>query len=339
MKSLDELVRAFRQAFETGASFVEPFDALVAASKHASAAERDAAILALLDGSGIEHHAEIAGFMCVASGALVEDGASTTLGLDTILDRMADGAALLAAAGPALADANLDDPRTPPPAALAEPERRWVAGWKLHVRGVMARLARDVAARARARAHPRFAPAVRALAERTWAHHLRYLVEVLDMLDDEPLHVIDLCAGGTLTRYRAFGIRNGFHLMTILDGHDPFELARRSQDDDGGFVTARHGYYTWAALERAADGGFFANHLGSLLWGEPRALDLPRYEDVRTVIRTRPSLARSWDTAFVVPIHDALREELVVEQALSVDEARPVLERIAAAVAALTTGP
>lgn len=315
--SLEKRVKAFRDAFASGASYVEPFAALVAESKHATFAERDAAIVQLLDGN--EGHAEIAGFMCVASGALVEDGASTRLGLGTILDRMAEGAEILAAAGPALEGENLDA-SVPPSQELAEVERRWVAGWKNHVRGAMARLARDVDARKQLRAHPRFEPAVRALVERTWAHHLRYIVEVLDMLDDEPITLVDLTRGGTITRYRAFGIRNGFHLMTLLDGSEP----------RGDFVHAKHGYYTWPALEAKAD-GFVAEHLGYLLWGEPRARDLPRFEGVRTIVRTRPGMSRSWDTSFVVPIHEALREQLVVEAELSPAEARPVLERIAAA--------
>ncbi|MDQ3336470.1 MAG: hypothetical protein M4D80_14980 [Myxococcota bacterium] len=329
MKSLLELVKQFRGAFEKNASYVEPFYALTAASKHATFAEREAAILGLLDPKGIEHHAEISGLMCVASGALVEDGASTLLGLDTILDRMADGAEILANAGPALEDADLDAQNIAPPTALAEVERRWVAGWKSHVRGAMARLARDPRARKRLRAHPRFEPAVRKLVERTWANHLRYIVDVLDMLDDEPVHVIDLCAGGTLTRYRAFGIRNGFHLMTILDGHDPAELVAQEAD----FVTAKYGYYSWPALARTAAGNFEAVGLGCLLWGEPRANDLPQFEGVRTVIRTAPSMTRSWDVNFVVPIHEALREQLVVESQLSIEESRPILERMVAALA------
>jgi hypothetical protein len=317
--SLEKQVQAFRDAFAKGTSYFEAFDALVAASKHATFAERDAAIVQLLDGN--EHHAEISGLMCIASGALVEDGASTTLGLDTILDRMADGAETLAAAGPALESENLDA-NVLPSKELGEVERRWVAGWKSHVRGAMARFARDVVARKRARAHPRFEPAVRALVERTWANHLRYVVEVLDMLDDEPITLVDLTRGGTIVRYRALGIRNGFHLMTVLDGHD---LSARAD-----FVHAKFGYFTWPALAAKAD-GFVAEHLGYLLWGEPRARDLPRFEGVRTIVRTRPTMSRSWDTSFVAPIHEALRAQLVVETELSVNEARPVLERIAAA--------
>jgi hypothetical protein len=330
MQSLLDLANQFRDALVSGASYVEPFYALTAASKRATFAEREAAILVLLDGEGIEHHAELSGLACVASGALVEDGASTLLGLDTIIDRMADGAELMAAAGDALADADLDAQHVAPPPTLAEPVRRWVAGWKSHVRGAMARLARDACARKRLRTHPRFARAVRALVEHTWANHLRYIVDVLDMLDDEPITLIDLAAGGTLTRYRAFGIRNGFHLMTILDGHDPADLVQQRAD----FVTSKYGYYTWPALERTATGTYEAHHLGYLLWGEPRALDLPLFEGVRTIIRTPPTMARSWDVNFVVPIHEALHEQLVAETALSIEETRPILQRIVAAIAA-----
>lgn len=324
MSTLNMLVKSFRGAFETGASIVEPFQALISASKGATFAERDAAILQLLDPHGLAN-AEVSGFMSVASGALVEEGASTTLGLDTIFDWLADGAELLVNAGPVLDDANLDDDRNPPPAGLAPEERRWVAGFKNHVRGAMARLARDVTARKRMRAHARLDAALRALAERTYAHHVRYVMEVLDMMDDEPITVIDLVAGGVVCRVRAFGVRNGFHLMTLLDGGDPFALRESGAD----FVQAQHGYFTWPALERTAGGAFVAHHLGSLLWGEPRALDLPRFEGVRTIIRTTPVMARSWDTAFVVPIHDALKEQIVVEDELSVAESRPILERIA----------
>lgn len=343
--TLDQAVKAFRGAFAKRTDIVAPFQALVDASKEATFAERDAAILALLDGDGVDAaNAEITGLLAVASGALVEQatatpgraaprcgaqvdaGASTTLGLETLLARMADGADLLAAAA-ATGEYDLDADAAPAD-TFALHERRWIAGWKNHVRGVMARLARDVEARKRARADARFGAAVRALAEATWAHHLRYIVEVLDMLDDEPLHVIDLVNGGTLCRYRVFGVRNGFHLMTLLEGHDPRELREREVDH----VRSQYGWYTWPALARRDDGTFTASGLGALLWGEPRSVDLPCFEGVRTIIRAEPAFVRSWDTNFVVPIHDALRERLVLEHELDGDEARPILERIIAAI-------
>ena len=332
--TLDQAVKAFRDAFATRAfakrdNIGAPFYALTAASKQATFAERDAAIVALLEARGIDaDNAEITGLMAVASGALVEDGASTRVGLDTLLDRMAEGADVLAAA--AARDEYDLDASSPPAETFALYERRWIAGWKNHVRGVMARLARDVEARKRVRGHARFVTAVRALADVTWAHHLRYVVEVLDMLDDEPLHVIDLAGGSTLRRYRAYGVRNGFHLMTLLEGHDPVELREREVE----YVEAQDGWFTWPALDRADDGTFTAKHLGSLLWGEPRSVDLPCFEGVRTIIRAQRAFARSWDTSFVVPIHDALREQLVLERELAADEARPILERIVAAVRA-----
>src|SRR5688500_896815 len=263
MKSLAQAVTAFRGAFAMKAPYAELFYEMSEISKRSTFAERDAAILALLEPVD---HVEVQGIMCVASGSLVEDGASTTLGMDTILDWLADGTELLAKLR--FDEAHLDS-RNPPPNTLAFHERCWVAAWKEHVRGAMARLARDVNVRKQLRAHPRLVPAVRALAEITWANHLRYIVDVIDMLDDEPIHVIDLCAGGTLTRYRAYGIRNGFHLMTLLEGQDPVELVASEAD----FVRSQHDYYIWAAIEETAD-GFTAKHLGSFLWGEPRAIDI-----------------------------------------------------------------
>lgn len=320
---LEPYVKAFRAAIAANAQLVEPFQKLVAASKHATEMERNAAVLALLDPQGLDlGHAEIFGLMCVASGALVEDGASTLLGLDTILDRMADGAEILAKAE--IDDVNLDA-QTPPPQSLPFVERTWVAGFKEVVRGAMARLARDHVARRRLRDHARLATALRALAERNYANHVHYVVEILDMLDDEPLHVVDLCAG-TITRYRAYGIRSGFHLMTILDGQNPTDVIASGAD----FVQAKYGYYTWPALEQKPDGTFVAYHLGSLLWGEPPAATLPMFEGVRTIVRTHPTMARSWDVRFIASIHEGLRERLVEEHVLPPEEARPILARIAA---------
>ncbi len=319
MKLLDE-VTAFRKALANGGRY--HFEALLAASKHASFAERDEAVLALL-ADGFDHP-EDTGILCVASGALVEDGASPTLGVATILDRLAAGAEILL--GSTLEDARLDDERKPPPKALPELERRWIAGWKNHVRGAMARLARDVTVRRALREHARLVAGLRALTERTTANHLRYLTELLDMLDDEPLHVIDLTKGGTLARYRAYGIRNGFHLMTVLEGYRPFALCRDRVES----VTATHGYYSWFALEDKAQ-RFVAGNLMAMLWGEPTASTLPRFEGVATIIKAPPTMSRSWDTHFLSPLHEAMPEKLVLEHELSVEESQPILRRIAAA--------
>lgn len=325
--TLEKRVQAFVAALIHHEPFIGEFDALVADSKHASPLEREAAIRMLL---AWEHeHAELLGFACIASGALVEDGASPRIGIDTIFDRLADGAEMLAAAGPALEDANLDG-NVAPPSALSRDERRWVAAFKSHVRGAMARLARDPEVRKKARAHARLDASVRALAERNYANHVHYLVQILDMLDDEPLHVIDLCAGGALLRYRAFGVRNGFHLMTLLDG-DPTAITNRGTE----FVSAKHGYFTWPALRQIGE-TFTVAGLDAMLWGEPRALDLPRFEGVRTIIRAPLGMQRSWGTSLISPIHEALHEHLVLEKTLPPIEARSVLSRIAQTAYTLT---
>lgn len=316
---LIEAVTSFRNALANQRPY--EFEALLAASKHASNAERDEAVRALL-AEGFDHP-ERTGLLCVAAGALVEDGASPTIGASTILDRLADGAEILAAS--TLEGARLDEMLEPPPAALPELERRWIAGWKNHVRGAMARLARDVTVRRQLREHARLVAALRVLVERTDANHVRYLAEQLDMLDGEPLHVIDLTNNGTLSRYRAFGIRSGFHLMTVLEGHRPFELCMQGAES----VTAKLGYYTWPGLEETSR-GFEVTDLMAMLWGEPPAISLPRYEGVVTIVKTRATMARSWDTHFLAPLHEAMPEQLVLETALSAAESLPILRRIAA---------
>jgi hypothetical protein len=66
-----------------------------------------------------------------------------------------------------------------------------------------------------------------------------------------------------------------------------------------------------------------------------RSVDLPEFEGVRTVLRTRSVFgSRSWDASFVAPIHDALRESLVVESVVAPADARPLLERMARAAKA-----
>jgi hypothetical protein len=324
--TLEKRVQAFVAALTHHQPFVEPFDALVAESKHSTPLERDAAIGSLL--AWENDHAELTGYTCIASGALVEDGGSTLTGLDTILDRLAAGTELLASID--LDDVDLDA-HVSPPSELSRDVRRWIAGWKSHVRGAMARLARDPRARKRLRAHERLVNAVRILAENTYAHHLRYITEIVDMLDDEPLHVIDLCNGGAVQRYRAFGVRNGFHLMTLLDGGDPLAIVNREQD----FFAAKHSWYSWPALAEK-DGRFVADGLMSLLWGEPPAAHLPMFEGVRTIIRAPLGMQRSWGTSLISPIHDALHEHLVLEHTLPPIEARPLLSRIVQSAYTLT---
>jgi hypothetical protein len=325
MTALASAVNALRSAFETGAPFADAFNAVIRIGESASLDDKDQAIGALLaplaDKNG-RVHVEVAGQLCVVSGALVEMGGSTRIGFDAILDALADGAAILASSGSSLEGVNLDS-NDSPPRGLALEERRWVSTFKFHVVGAMARLARDVECRKRARAHPRLDGAVRDLEKRIESHHVHYLIEILDMLDDEPLLVVDL-QRARITRLRVMAVRNGFHLMTLLDGKDPFALVRDGLDS----VTADHGYFTWPAID--LDGNkFVAKHHGHILWGEMRALDLLRFEGVRAVLRTHKTFAsRGWAVSLVAPIHDALRESLAVEAELSRDESLALMKRM-----------
>ena len=57
-------------------------------------------------------------------------------------------------------------------------------------------------------------------------------------------------------------------------------------------------------------------------------------EGVATIIKTSPTMTRSWDTHFLSPLHEAMPEKLVLESELSAEESQPILRRIAAAARA-----
>ena len=318
MTDLALAVPALRRALFDGTNYSDAFNAVIDAGLSASDDAKAAAIRALLadlDGA----RAVIVGELAVASGALVEQGGSPTESLGVLLDALANGAEALVAAGPAFDDADLD--RGEPPQELAPAERGWVRAFRRVVVGTMARLARSADARKLARAHSRLDGAIRALSGRIQSWHVGYIQEILDMLDDAPLLLVDTDAN-TITRLRANGVRNCFHLITLLEGHDPFALT------DDSLHTSR-GFYTWRYLgipsNRAID------QIQTMIPGDLRAVDIPLFEGTRVVVRTSNDVHRSWDMSFVSPIHDALRSTVTTELQLSDDDARALRERMAAA--------
>jgi hypothetical protein len=315
MTDLALSVPALRRALFDGTNYADAFNAVIDAGASATAAAKAEAIRALLadlDGA----RAVIVGELAVASGALVEQGGSPTESLGVLLDALATGSEILVAAGPALDDANLD--RGEAPEALAPAERGWVRAFRRIVVGMMARLARSVGARKLARAHPRLDGAIRALADRISAWHLSYIVEVLDMLDDAPLVLVDTEAN-TVTRLRADGIRNCFHLLTLLEGHDPFALTEET-------LQTKRGYYTWRYLAVATDRAI--DQIQTMIPGDLRAVDIPQFDGTRVVVRTPHDVHRMWDMSFVSPIHDALHSTITVENTLSESDARALVDRM-----------
>jgi hypothetical protein len=245
-----------------------------------------------------EQDRAVIGELAVASGALVEQGGSCTAGVDTLLDALADEAE--AAAGFA-GDLDRDEERS---------------SFRRLVVGAMARLARSTDARRAFRAHPRASRAVRAIAERSeW--HVFYLVELLDMLDDEPLWLVE---GDRVSRWRVTGVRNCFELITLLEGHDVFAL------DDAALRTSR-GYYTGEYLQVRS--GLVRDIIQTMIPGDMRPTDLPRFDGIPVVVRTATGVHRSWDAAFVSPIHDALHPSVVKEVDLDDVAAGALLARMA----------
>src|SRR5262249_49920655 len=152
-----------------------------------------------------------------------------------------------------------------------------------------------------ARAHARLDAAVRALGQRIHAWHVIYIHEVLDMLDDAPLLLVE---GDAITRLRVDGIRNCFHLITLLEGHDPFALT-------GDSVGRSRGYYTWRYLSITSNRA--RDIIQTMIPGDLRAVDLPQFDGTRVVVRTPTGVQRSWETSFVSPIHDELRSMITME--------------------------
>jgi hypothetical protein len=301
---LTAAVTALRSALADKRDFVDPFNAVITTGARAPVADKDAAIASLLDGAGADPVA--VAYLAVASGALVEQSGSPVAALGVLLDALADAATTLAAAGDALDDADLDAGTAPD--TLEPHARTWARVFARLVVGTMARLARSVEARAAARAHPRLDAAIRALQDRADAWHVRFIIEMLDILDGELL----LVEPPRVTWMRAIGIRSCFHLLAVLE------------DANG---TTR-GYYTWRYLTVSSNRAI--DQIQTMLPGDLRALDIPAFDGIRVVVRTPKDVHRMWDDAFVSPVHDALDSSVVVERELPEAEARALIERMTA---------
>ncbi len=322
MIELDRAVSALRQSLFAGGDHGPAFDAVIAAGRVAGLDANDRAISALLCRDSRRASAGRSPSLVVASGALVENGGTPLESIDAVLDALRAATNALLTAGSALEGVDLD--RGNAPAGLGELALAWVPAFRRLVIGAMARLARSVPARQRARAHRELDTGMRRLAELCEGWHIRYILAILDMLDDTPLLLVET-ETGAITRYRATGIRNNFHLITLLEGLDPFELAARRDQ----LVRASRGYYNWGYLGITSN--LARDVIQTMIPGDARATDLPQFEGTRVVVRTPTGVQRSWDFAFVAPIHDALRSTLEVEQVLTASEARALLECMAAA--------
>ncbi|HEV8246162.1 MAG TPA: hypothetical protein VGP93_10360, partial [Polyangiaceae bacterium] len=327
MADLLELGAALRATITAGQAWdAIPFYALAIES---SDSERTRAVTAMLDGVATLSPWAVA-HLSLVSGTLVEMGADPRVGFDELARVLARGVSLLSAACGELEGrgVTLDGDEQDRLKALPPDVQAWAGSFSLHVIGAMARLARDVANRKHLQNDAEFRAGVKTLRERLGSNHAYFLLEIVDMLDDEPLWLVDLVAG-RVQRLRAVAVRSGFHLITLLDGVDPHAL-----DPAPDSLSAVHGYFDFRALERLSVGtptslaDFGASHLGNSLWGEMRARDLPEFDGQRVVVRAPPVLGgRSWSFSFVSPLHDALRESLDALETLSPEAALSLVTR------------
>jgi hypothetical protein len=292
-RSLDDAARELLRVLAAAdPDYADAFNAVIDTGERASDDARTGTIETLLAELGASGPFAI-GELAVASGALVEQGGSPLAGLDALLDAIAIAGETLAPHGE-----QLDLDRGEAGRGLAADVRGWAQAFRRLVVGAMARLARSVPARARFRGHARAVAAVRALDEHAPAWHVTYLVEVLDLLDDAPLLLVET-EPAKVTRMRVTGIRNGAHLIMLLEGNDALSTSR--------------GYYTWhyfRAGERAID------IIQTMIPVDFRAIDLPIFEGARVVVRTPTGVHRSWSESFVSPIHDALGATITIEAEL-----------------------
>lgn len=324
MAGVVELAGSVRRLLLRGDDITAELRQLHAVAAGAEPRARDEAVSRLLEEVPLSDP-RAAGWLSVSSGGLVEAGADPAIGFDLLLDALALGTGILAANRAALAASggDLDALATSPPAGLPPEASAWLRAFPVHVVGLMARLARAAELRRRMQAHEPLARALRSLAEETSSDHLFYLTQVLGMYDGELL--VAEVDRPRVRRYQASGIRNGFQLITLLEGHAETDRP----------ITARRGWFTWPALEVEEGwlGGrrFLAKDLAFMLWGEPPVGTLPTYEGRLVALSTESALRRSWDGAFVAQLHPALESKVVLVEELEAGAGRSLLERIAEA--------
>ena len=272
------------------------------------AADRDAALRRLSDALSVIDMAKAA-LLALGCGAIVEHGGDPNIAIDAILARLP---AVLRDAARLRGGQEGEPPAFFFHGSDSEPDTA-DAGDALEAfcRAAVAMLARSSAARVRARQMAE----LRDLAEPlTGVHdHAAYLVEMLDVLDDEDVVVIhpEEKLG---FRVRLRGVADNFQLHTLLTAAligDPFDgwisgrpvtprvaaAARDRPAPDGLVAAARFDLFQWRALQ--PDGTLPLGLDGSdhWLWPEGRPVDIEAFEGTRVVLLGPPAYPRTWDAA------------------------------------------
>jgi len=294
-------------------------------------------------------HAEsnwVFGTIATVCGVLVERGGDPTIALEPILDRITTQLARVSEFVSVMQQhlgvehPNQVAPGDWPALGQAHPEQAWVIGewFALNFVGgaAMTMLCRDVNARQRSRQRIELVHAAEsARSDQPYAY---YLAELLAMVDEERLLVLNTVRKVGY-RVRLTAVRNNFHLFTLLQDalipHDPrlnglaISIAKSERmlpsvspsewSEFGEHDAALRSFNTWMAMK--ADGAVQtleeSQERPHWIWGEMKPTEIPMFDGERIVLLGPLDSPRSWEVAFFVPLHSALRSSVRVEETFS----------------------
>jgi hypothetical protein len=288
------------------------------------------------------------GSIATMCGVLVERGGDPTIALEPILDRLTVQLGRVPEFMTVMQQQlGIEQPNRVLPDdwqthAEAHPDHAWVIGewFALNFVGgaAMTMLCRDVEARKRARQRIDLIHAAEsARSDQPYAY---YLAELLGMVDDERLLVLDTTQSIGY-RVRLTAVRNNFHLFTLLQAallpgdarlnrlavaiakseRMLAEVSAADWAEVGDHDIALWSFNTWMVNAEPS----------SWIWGEMKPTEIPLLAGERIVLLGSLDVPRSWEVAYFVPLHSALRCSVQIEETLSTVEYAEWMERIRAA--------
>jgi hypothetical protein len=278
------------------------------------------------------------GSIATVCGIFVERGCDPTIALPHLLDRLTEQLArvpefvTIMQQHLGIEQPHRVGPGDWPALGQAHPEYAWVIGewFALNFVGgaAMTMLCRDVNARKRARHRVELVRAAEsARSDQPYAY---YLAELLGMVDDEQLLVLDTTQRRGY-RVRLTAVRNNFHLFTLLQDAllpgDPrlqklavsiakgermlSDVSPSEWAEFGEHDTARWSFRPWLAPP---------NDPACWIWGESKPTEIPMLDGERIVLLGPLDSPRSWEIAYFVPLHSALRSSVRIEAVVRADE-------------------
>jgi hypothetical protein len=209
--------------------------------------------------------------------------------------------------------------------------------------GTMMLLCRERAALRVARQRPSLVADARLVGNKLMVAH--FLAELLESSDHQQIVVIHPTRRkGVLVD--ADGVRNGFHLFTLLqgaligsDGRGPFgglpvpeqevEIARGIAPLEGEReFRARYDYFNWSAWGKD---GWLPDGPARWIWGELGLVSIPKVDEHTIVLVDEPKYVRAWDARLACAVHPNQFPDVVVIRELSAEEVARWLARFASA--------